>query len=263
MTDTPPNNNPYAGSNASKWILLGGVIIVVVSVILLFVGVFLAQRDRAYETIQDSSPPSQETEMDEATSSSFDAGNESNNAVVLQDQDASDSSHGTEIEESNEDQISEESMDPNVSWEQVELEAVPNSELPGFKFPRVYPDQTLVRVNSALRTTAVGHRIQFPIPQRGVVLFGEVTEVGGPPRARSIEGHVDDDGEKYPFNLTLGTDGIFATVATSTGSYELFANSSYGWLVPADNLDDHVDYSLPDHFIENPDPFAEHEHPPP
>ena len=263
MSDTPPQSSDDQQSNTSKWILLGGILIVIVSVVLLFVGAFLAQRDRTYETV-----PTDET--DARTSSAVVA--EDLEAIVEhsirvpeqalpalenidEDADQVSTSQDVALEESED---SAETMDSSVSWARVDETTVQESQIPSF--PRVVVDRALVRLNASVREMAEGHEIQFPIPQRGVVLRGEVTEVGGPPRARSIKGEVDDEGNKYPFVLTLGKGSTFATITTSTGNYELFANLTYGWLMPSANMDDHVDYTLPDHFVENPDPHAHHEH---
>ncbi len=263
MSDNPPQWSDDRQSNTSKWILLGGILIVVVSVVLLFVGAFLAQRDRTYETAP--------TDENDVTTNGADVAPELA-AIVEQprpvpeqtlpalENDSGDIDHASTSSDValKESEDTSETINSSVSWARVDETTVQESEIPSF--PRVVVDRALVRINDSVRAMVEGHEIQFPIPQRGIVLHGEVTEVGGPPRARSIKGEVDDEGTKYPFVLTLGRGSTFATITTSTGNYELYANLTYGWLMPSANMDDHVDYSLPDHFVENPDPHAHHEH---
>lgn len=271
MPDTPSRSQDNQQSNTSRWILLGGILVVVVSVVLLIVGAFLAQRDRTYESI----PTNEVNETTSEDSSNVETGTVHEQSAGAHEQALHDHAlhnNGNEVEEPGSQVISQDgevdesvdplaSMEPSVSWARVDEGTVHDSEIPSF--PRVIVDRALVRVNTTLRSMNEGNQIQFPIPQRDVVLVGEVTEVGGPPRARSIKGEINDEGEKYPFVLTLGDGSTFATIMTATGNYELFANLSYGWLMPSANMDDHVDYSLPDHFVENPDPHAQVENPPP
>ncbi len=266
MSDTPTHSHDNQQSNTSRWILLGGILVVVVSVLLLIVGAFLAQRDRTYESIPTN-------EINETTSEdglTEETGTVHEHSAPAQEQALH--NHANTVDEpgvqitSRDAEVNENTdplalLEPSVTWARVEEGTIQESEIPSF--PRVIVDRALVRVNSTIRSMNEGNQIQFPIPQRDVVLIGKVTEIGGPPRARSIKGEVDDEGEKYPFVLTLGDRSTFATIMTSTGNYELFANLNYGWLMPSANMDDHVDYSIPDHFVENPDPHAHVENPPP
>lgn len=266
MSDTPTHSHDNQQSNTSRWILLGGILVVVVSVLLLIVGAFLAQRDRTYESIPTN-------EINETTSEdglTEETGTDHEHLSLTHEHAVH--NHAIAVEEIGEQATSQDvalkastdplaSLEGSVTWARVDEETVQDSEVPSF--PRVIVDRALVRVNTTLRSMIEGNQIQFPIPQRDVVLIGKVTEIGGPPRARSIKGEVDDEGEKYPFVLTLGDRSTFATIMTSTGNYELFANLNYGWLMPSANMDDHVDYSIPDHFVENPDPHAHVENPPP
>lgn len=143
------------------------------------------------------------------------------------------------------------------AWVVVDPESV--DELPAYK--EVVPGRALVRVSEDLRLGATGDRIELTVPQigrafEGVVeqvetdSFGNVTYIGFLTEA---------NGQDYRFVITAGTSNTFATIATSLGTYELVASHDLGWLMPATQMDQHVDYSQPDYFIPEERPVHEQE----
>lgn len=260
MPEKPAATSEARESNVSRWILIGGIFVLVVSVCLLFAGAFIAQRDRDYETESVSSQATDETETQSA-SHDHDHHAESETSGSTLAGDTSSRSESTSISNptSKESKASKSLLsDPSVMWEHVDEESVDEAEVPDF--PRVIANRALVRMNSSVWTTTEGHRVQFPIPQRDLVLVGEVTEVSGTPLAPTLKGKVTDDGKNFPFTLTLSDDRAFATVSTSTGNYEMFSNRDYGWVMTREEMNAHIDYSIPHSFIENPDPHAGHNH---
>lgn len=240
------------GSGVSRWILFGGVLVLVVSVCLLFAGPFLARIDRGYETESQNDPNADPTFSESVTESVAGSDLTANSSLADQSKPTSNLDSG---------QISSSRSklsDPSVMWEHVEVDEVEEAEIP--KLPREIADRVLVRMNASVWTTTKGHLVQFPIPQRDIVLIGEVTAVAGTPLAPTLKGEVEDLGVKFPFVMTLGDANAYATVSSSTGNYELYANRDYGWVMSAHELSAHIDYSVPHSFIENPDPHSGHEH---
>lgn len=258
MAEKPTEKAKSRESNVSRWILFAGVIILVVSVCLLFAGVFIAQKDRKYESAIEEITDDRDSAMTIARDAQEDTLNSSSDTSTNSGN-SSDSPTSTSGFASNESERSKSPLsDPSVMWQHIDEEDVEESDIP--KFPRVVANRALVRMNSSVWTTTEGHRVQFPIPQRDIILVGEVTAIGGTPLAPTLKGEVTDLGENYPFTLTLSNAQAFATVSSSTGNYELFANRDYGWVMAASDMDDHVDYSVPHSFFENPDPHSGHEH---
>ncbi|MXW52682.1 MAG: hypothetical protein F4X44_11305 [Gammaproteobacteria bacterium] len=262
MPEKSGDTNETRESNVSRWILIGGIFVLVVSVCLLFAGAFIAQRDRGYETESLSSQATAET-LTQSTSHDHDHdhhnssdtyGSTSTSDTSTGDKSASVSNPTSEESKASKSLLS----DPSVMWEHVDEGSVDEADVPDW--PRVITNRALVRMNSSVWTTTEGHRVQFPIPQRDIVLVGEVTEVSGTPLAPTLKGEVTDDGKNFPFTLTLSDDRAFATVSTSTGNYEMFSNRDYGWVMTREEMNAHIDYSVPHSFIENPDPHAGHNH---
>lgn len=262
MFEKPKETTNTQESKVSRWILFGGVFVLVVSVCLLFAGAFIAQQDRGYET-QSLDAQDTDTPLAEAAHDDHDHEQETDPNQFSTTLTGDSSSFDGSI--SSADKISEESTpsksalsDPSVMWEHIDEEEVDESEVPDF--PREITNRALVRMNTSVWTTTEGHRVQFPIPQRDVVLVGEVTEIAGTTLAPTLKGAVTDEGKSFPFTLTFSDKSAFATVSTTTGNYELWANREYGWVMSAEKMKEHIDYSVPHSFIENPDPHAGHNH---
>ncbi len=266
MTESPGNPNPPGESNTSRWILFGGIGIIVVSLILLIAGVIYSGRDRVYENPPSDRPTDSEPSETQISSlADPEIGSQGEDPVEpVSSESTSELSQPAEPEAESAEippaEAPKVAQGTNFPWQGVDEDSVSSTSLP--QYPRVVEDRALVQVTSILWNADVGQTIQIPIPQRGVVLEGEVLEVTGGSRARSLIGELQDGEMRYPFVLTSGDKSAFANVTTATGVYELFANREYGWLMPMGNMDDHVDFSLPDHFIENPDPYSEDAHPP-
>ena len=141
------------------------------------------------------------------------------------------------------------------SWKVVDEDTVAANRVP--KYPEIVEDRALVKLNNNLWSKDVGEIIQFSIPQREEVLIGTITSADTDQvNYRSLEGTITEGGKEYTFVVTLGERRSFAHIRTMTGNYELVANDSYGWLMPTDKMDEHVDYSVPDHFLPDPDPHS-------
>lgn len=264
MSEKPTETTNTQESKVSRWILFGGVLVLVVSVCLLFAGAFIAQQDRGYET-QSLDPQNTDSPLAETAHDDHDHDREAHtrqsSATLTADSSSVDGSNSSTDKISGESTPSKSSLsDPSVMWEHIDEEEVDESEIPDF--PRVIANRALVRMNSSVWTTTEGHRVQFPIPQRDLVLVGEVTEIAGTALAPTLKGAVTDEGKSFPFTLTLSDRSAFATVSTTTGNYELWANREYGWVMSAEKMKEHIDYSIPHSFIENPDPHAGHDHAP-
>lgn len=263
MSEKPTDTTNTKESKVSRWILVGGVLVLVVSVCLLFAGAFIAHQDRGYETQSQNGKDSEdslsavasedhahESDTSPTNNSLTGSSNSVDRPIASADNAAKDSKPSKSL-----------LSDPSVMWEHIDEEAVDESEVPDF--PREITNRALVRMNSSVWTTTEGHRVQFPIPQRNLILEGEVTGIGGTPLAPTLKGRVTDEGKSFPFTLTFSDKSAFATVSTTTGNYELFANRDYGWVMSAEEMKEHIDYSVPHSFIENPDPHAGHDHAPP
>lgn len=141
------------------------------------------------------------------------------------------------------------------SWEVMDESQVSEDLLPTYS--QVVEDRVLVKLNQNLWTKDIGDSIQFSIPQRDEIFLGTVTRADTDQiRYRTLEGTISDGAEDYPFTVSLGEKRSYVNVSTMTGVYELVANTQYGWLMPGQNMDKNVDYSVPDHFIIDPDPHS-------
>lgn len=139
-------------------------------------------------------------------------------------------------------------------WRPVEESAVDPADIPAFAYVADVPGKALVRVAALTAPRAVGDRVGVEIPQLGAA-FQLVVErvVEGPGSTRSVSGRAEDgSGGRHGFVLTTGPRSMFARIGTPEGAFELAANRDLGWLMPAANMDRHVDYSKPDTYIVRP-----------
>ena len=139
-------------------------------------------------------------------------------------------------------------------WQLVEESAVDPADIPAFAYVADVPGKALVRVASLAAPRAVGDRVEVEIPQLDAA-FQLVVErvVEGPGSTRSVSGQAEDGGGgRHGFVLTTGPRSMFARIGTPEGAFELAANRELGWLMPAANMDRHVDYSKPDTYIVRP-----------
>ena len=144
-------------------------------------------------------------------------------------------------------------MNSATAWVLVDPESV--DELPPYK--EVVANRALVRVSEALRQGTIADRVLLTVPQLGQQYEGVVEEVETDSWGNvSYVGLLRDvDDRDYRFLITAGAVNTFAHIGTSRGSFELVATGGeLGWLMPTANMDQHVDYSRPDYFIEDEQP---------
>ena len=139
-------------------------------------------------------------------------------------------------------------------WRPVEESAVDPADIPAFAYVADVPGKALVRVAALAAPRAVGDRVEAEIPQLDAAIQLVVERVvEGPGSTRSVSGHAEDgSGGRHGFVLTTGPRSMFARIGTPRGAFELAANRDLGWLMPAANMDRHVDYSKPDTYIVRP-----------
>ena len=143
---------------------------------------------------------------------------------------------------------------PQPLWQPVEPDTVDPADIPAFAYVADVPGKALVRVAPLAAPRAVGDSIEVEIPQLNAAFQLVVERVQeGPGSTRSVSGHAEDgNGGRHSFVLTTGPRTTFARIGTPEGAYELAANRELGWLMPAANMDRHVDYSKPDTYIVRP-----------
>ena len=146
------------------------------------------------------------------------------------------------------------SSGPRPLWRPVDPSAVDPADIPAFAYVADVPGKALVRVAPLAAPRAVGDSIEVEIPQLNAAFQLVVERVQeGPGSTRSVSGDaVDGNGGRHSFVLTTGPRTTFARIGTPEGAYELAANRELGWLMPAANMDRHVDYSKPDTYIVRP-----------
>ena len=146
------------------------------------------------------------------------------------------------------------SSGPQPLWQPVEPSAVDSADIPAFAYVADVPGKALVRVAPSAAPRTVGDSIEVEIPQLNTAFQLVVERVQeGPGSTRSVSGHAEDgSGGRHSFVLTTGPRTTFARIGTPEGAYELAANRELGWLMPAANMDRHVDYSKPDTYIVRP-----------
>ncbi|MDE0363019.1 MAG: hypothetical protein OXI74_17735 [Rhodospirillaceae bacterium] len=127
------------------------------------------------------------------------------------------------------------------------------TDLPAYK--EVVQDRVLVRLADVPGGWRVGQRIAIPIPQLNEVFTPVIERIqAGPNSTRSYVGTLTGvAGSVHRFTITVGPRNTFARLPTPDGTYELVATGELGWLMPTANMDQHVDYSMPDFvFPEGP-----------
>ena len=123
------------------------------------------------------------------------------------------------------------------------------TDLPVYK--EVVQDRVLVRIAAVSGGWRVGQRIAIPIPQLNEVFTPVIERIqAGPNSTRSYIGTLTGvAGSVHRFTITVGPRNTFAHLPTPDGTYELVATGELGWLMPTANMDQHVDYSMPDFVL--------------
>ena len=135
-------------------------------------------------------------------------------------------------------------IDLDALWTAIDEGTV--AELPAYK--ETVRDRVLVRIAGLPAEWRVGQRIAVPIPQLDETFTPVIERVKpGPNGTRSYIGSLTEvPGRVHRFTITVGPRNTFAHLSTPDGTYELVATGELGWLMPAANMDRHVDYSVPD-----------------
>ena len=140
----------------------------------------------------------------------------------------------------------------NEAWQVIDPESV--DELPEYK--EVVPGRALVRISEALQDWQEGDEVLLAIPQLGGSFNGLVERVEDDLWGnRSYTGLLKEPiGRDYRFVITVGPENVFAQLGTSRGTFELVASDEIGWLMASRYMDQHVDYSQPDYYVDEPRP---------
>ena len=134
------------------------------------------------------------------------------------------------------------------AWLPADPDAVDPSRVPAY-----YEDvegAALVSLAGEMWLWAAGDRLVITVPQTGAaypsVIDRVVTSLGD---NRSYVGRLMAGEQAHAFVITVGSRNAFANINTPQGSYELVGNAEFGWLMPAANMDQHVDYTKPDYYL--------------
>ncbi len=120
-------------------------------------------------------------------------------------------------------------------------------------------EAVLVALPRDMWTWDVGTRLYLPVPRLGTAYPISIERVES-----LLEGnrtYVGKLSEDFPLSvvITVGERNVFANFSTPRGSYELAGNRDYGWLMPMENMDQHVDHSQPDYFLPGEDGLFDEE----
>ena len=104
---------------------------------------------------------------------------------------------------------------------------------------------------AAAQAWQVGDRLTIPLPQTGDIWQPVIDEIDdGPGYSRAALGKVvDAEGHARRIVVTVGPTSMFAWIDTPDGSYELFAGSEFGWLLPSASIMAGFDFSEPDYIL--------------
>lgn len=140
-------------------------------------------------------------------------------------------------------------------WTIVSKDTVPAAKLP--QYQETFHDAELVQLNPNIWTWQHGERVAFNLPHiASTVEFQIERSEPGLGRSRSYVGHHRDLMKIYPVVVTVGSKSTFAYIASENGNFEMVGNTEFGWLMPTEAMERHVDYSKPDYVL----PDTEHKH---
>ena len=104
---------------------------------------------------------------------------------------------------------------------------------------------------AASRSWQVGERLTIPLPQLGETyepVIAVIDEGPGGSRA-AVARRTDRDGRSMRYVVTASSGNVFAWIETPEGSYELFADEQFGWLLPTASMTANMDFSRPDYIV--------------
>lgn len=138
--------------------------------------------------------------------------------------------------------------DVKMGWLPARLDAVHDDRLPPYR--ETFEDAVLVALEAQMWTWQAGDRVAFSVPQVAETLEAvvETVEVGLGGN-RSYIGRLSGRDAAHAVVVTVGERNAFAYIGSEWGSYELFGNREFGWLMPTASMDRHVDYSKPDYIV--------------
>ncbi|MCY3884859.1 MAG: hypothetical protein OXG24_08085 [Gammaproteobacteria bacterium] len=134
------------------------------------------------------------------------------------------------------------------AWSETNVEDVQASLVP--KYKEEVEGASLVELAQDMQLWRQDDQLRISVPQtqeQFLVTIAEVITTLG--NNRSYKGKIVDGESSYSFLITVGERNVFANFTTSEGSFELVGNNQYAWLMPTENMDQHVDYTKDDFFI--------------
>ena len=141
----------------------------------------------------------------------------------------------------------ETARDESQTWWEIDPEST--NSMPTYK--EVVKGRVAVELAKGLLFKREGDQLTIVIPQLGETYQPIIEKIDqlwtGDVSYRGTL--MSDEHRSYRFTLTVGQRHTFAHLGTPFGSYELVAQGRYGWLMPSANMDQHVDYTLPDYHI--------------
>ena len=144
-----------------------------------------------------------------------------------------------------------------TAWTEVKPADAEQDQIPDYK--EEVEGAVLVQFAGDIQDWNENDQVLLAVPQtdeKFLVTVDKVSTTLG--TNRSYKGKLIDGEKTYSFVITVGQRNIFANFATSEGRFELVGNTSYAWLMPTENMDQHMDYSEPDYFIVDGHPHEDH-----
>ena len=137
-------------------------------------------------------------------------------------------------------------------WRAIDEAAV--NALPEYAAHWSEEGRALVSVESAVeasRTWRVGDAVAIPLPQLGATYRPVISAIDeGPGGSRAATARMTDSrGRALRSVVTAGPGNVFAWIETPEGSYELFADAQFGWLLPTSSMTVNMDLSEPDQLL--------------
>ncbi|MXW53646.1 MAG: hypothetical protein F4X44_01105 [Gammaproteobacteria bacterium] len=134
------------------------------------------------------------------------------------------------------------------AWSETNVEDVQPSLVP--KYKEEVEGASLVQLAQDMQLWRQDDQLVIAVPQtqeQFLVTIAEVSTTLG--TNRTYKGKIVEEESSYSFLITVGERNVFANFTTSEGSFELVGNNKYAWLMPTENMDQHVDYTKDDFFI--------------
>lgn len=134
------------------------------------------------------------------------------------------------------------------AWSETNVEDVQASLVP--KYKEKVEGASLVQLAQDMQLWRQDDQLVITVPQtqeQFLVTIAEVSTTLG--TNRTYKGKIVEGESSYSFLITVGERNVFANFTTSEGSFELVGNNNYAWLMPTENMDQHVDYTKDDFFI--------------